>query len=520
MRRGRFDRFVDALGARVSMTLFAIAAGIDDPKARSTISPPGLWRWLMPIAVLAYLAAAALLIGHTADDSYISLRYARHLVEGHGLVWNPGEPVPVEGYSNLLWVLLMAAFEWLAPASAMLLAKLVGLAGGLVCVLLTARLARAWGVGSEGQGWAALFLAASPAFVFWAGSGMETSCFAAALLGAVLLLRTRRAWYPVAMVAASLLRPEGPYLFVVLWAWRLGTDIASGERRTAIRLAVRDGAVFTALFGPYLLWRWVHYGSWVPNSVHAKFQLFSGVQFLLFDCAQYFAVHIIAAIMVASVAALATMPRRDRLPLVLLPLAVALPLINCRPVMGYYFRFFWPVLPLLFVCSALVLEELRRRWGRTPMLLAAVALTLYPLLGLGPILSTARSQATITQQVLHPLVQFVRAHGSSEVTLAMSDCGIVPYLSRAQVIDLWGLNDREIARDGFWVERVVARQPDLFVLVSRSGDRFDPLFAWEGALAEDDGFKRDYRLARVFSAPAPIAYHSWVFERAARGTVP
>ena len=41
------------------------------------------------------------------DDAFISFRYARNLAEGHGLVWNPGEAV--EGYTNFLWVVLMAA---------------------------------------------------------------------------------------------------------------------------------------------------------------------------------------------------------------------------------------------------------------------------------------------------------------------------------------------------------------------------------------------------------------------------
>ena len=40
------------------------------------------------------------------DDAMISMRYARNLAEGHGLVWNPGERV--EGYSNPLWTLWMA----------------------------------------------------------------------------------------------------------------------------------------------------------------------------------------------------------------------------------------------------------------------------------------------------------------------------------------------------------------------------------------------------------------------------
>ena len=40
------------------------------------------------------------------DDSFISFRYAENLVSGHGLVYNVGERV--EGYSNLLWTLLVA----------------------------------------------------------------------------------------------------------------------------------------------------------------------------------------------------------------------------------------------------------------------------------------------------------------------------------------------------------------------------------------------------------------------------
>src|SRR5689334_12867356 len=39
------------------------------------------------------------------DDAYISYRYAQNLVAGQGLVFNPGERV--EGYSNLLYVLLL-----------------------------------------------------------------------------------------------------------------------------------------------------------------------------------------------------------------------------------------------------------------------------------------------------------------------------------------------------------------------------------------------------------------------------
>src|SRR5262245_22165277 len=40
------------------------------------------------------------------DDAYISFRYAKNAVDGHGFVFNIGERV--EGYTSSLWVFLLA----------------------------------------------------------------------------------------------------------------------------------------------------------------------------------------------------------------------------------------------------------------------------------------------------------------------------------------------------------------------------------------------------------------------------
>ena len=45
------------------------------------------------------------------DDAFISLRYAHHFATDRGLSWNPGERV--EGYTNFLWTVLLAAAFWL-----------------------------------------------------------------------------------------------------------------------------------------------------------------------------------------------------------------------------------------------------------------------------------------------------------------------------------------------------------------------------------------------------------------------
>ena len=64
-------------------------------------------------ALLIFVACVVVSSLHAAyyypflsDDSLISARYAQRLLDGHGLTWTDGKPV--EGYSNLLWLLFTA----------------------------------------------------------------------------------------------------------------------------------------------------------------------------------------------------------------------------------------------------------------------------------------------------------------------------------------------------------------------------------------------------------------------------
>ena len=61
--------------------------------------------FFLVLAVTAVVWAGSL--SWVGDDAFISFRYARNLAEGNGLVFNVGERV--EGYTNFLWTLLMAA---------------------------------------------------------------------------------------------------------------------------------------------------------------------------------------------------------------------------------------------------------------------------------------------------------------------------------------------------------------------------------------------------------------------------
>ncbi|MDN5697786.1 MAG: hypothetical protein L0G70_07400, partial [Rubrobacter sp.] len=92
-------------------------------------------QWPFFVAAMIGLAAILYFYGARAyrsvlvdEDAYISFRYARNLLEGNGLVFNPGWE-PVEGITNLFWTLCLAGLSWLGaeiPAAAVWLGAACG----------------------------------------------------------------------------------------------------------------------------------------------------------------------------------------------------------------------------------------------------------------------------------------------------------------------------------------------------------------------------------------------------------
>lgn len=108
------------------------------------------------------------------EDAMISMRYARHLADGHGLVWNIGEP-PIEGFTNLLWVLWMSVAHrlGLSESKISLFIMLSGVAILLTTGFVTAKIARK----VTASPWVPIAVLAAVLFdyplVFWTLRGME-----------------------------------------------------------------------------------------------------------------------------------------------------------------------------------------------------------------------------------------------------------------------------------------------------------------------------------------------------------
>jgi arabinofuranosyltransferase len=210
------------------------------------------------------------------DDAMISMRYARNLADGYGLVWNPGE-APVEGYTNLLWTLWMA-FLHVLPLSESKIALGVMISGALILIAnvgIVHRIAVRLADGSPLVPVFVVFLVALYyPLVYWTLRGMEVGLLALVVSAAIwqtLELRERfsrrRLSVVVALLAVGLLiRPDALIPCLAIAAFVLAFVPRPELRRSAVTLA----AVLLAVVLGHLLFRLWYYGAPLPNTYYLK----------------------------------------------------------------------------------------------------------------------------------------------------------------------------------------------------------------------------------------------------------
>ncbi len=253
---------------------------------KAGLRPPGT-------ILLALLAAAAgLLVLHARlygpwinDDAGISFTYARNLAEGNGLSLNPGGE-RVEGYSNPLWVFLLALFMKAGLFDVVWTPKILALALTAATFYLLARIsARLFGWSSSPiHALPALILACSVPFVSWAVSGLENALFLF-LLAAGLHLHLgetegagRFPWSALVFVLLALTRPEG-----ILYggAALLHRAIVAVTRRGHLVSTAGWVAIFSVCFAAYQLWHYDYFAAPFPNTYYAKLERGTDLSFRL-----------------------------------------------------------------------------------------------------------------------------------------------------------------------------------------------------------------------------------------------
>jgi arabinofuranosyltransferase len=449
----------------------------------SPTAPDRPWRipkslWL----IVALFLVHAWYLNCVAEDAFISLRFAKNLASGHGLVWNVGEP-PVEGYTDFLWVILCAA-AMRVGIDGVRAAQMLGITSGVALIVLTY-------LGGKATGWSdrvalvppALLAAAGP-LATWSTSGMEMVLFATLVFTSALLVaafwRDERPSLMIGAAAvlllATLARPEGAMIAVILFGASL---LFAAYARPRLMTSIAAGvATFAVLFAAYFAWRYHRYHDLLPNTYYAKTggglpQVVRGAM-LAFIFYMQFAVPLLPWGLVALWEAGVPRPRVDRLAVVTWLRRWALVLLGTLIVIAYTLytiavggdymamhRFYVPVLPFVYLCvgacaAILYARQPQRTIGYAALLAVSLAGTFFP--------STRLERGFFTTPpVQHGDwrgVQVERWHVARltvigrffngyrreySETLATSAIGAIGYYADMRVDDVHGLVDPHIA---------------------------------------------------------------------------
>ena len=425
------------------------------------------------------------------DDAYISYRYARNLVEGKGLVFNPDERV--EAYSNFLYVLMVAPGFWVTDNdgiyffSLLLNLVLAGIAFGLFAGFLRHQL-------SPGKAligvW--LFALCLPLWVAVA-SGLET---------VLVLLISVAIWITAERVAAEPSRNAVLWLSTLLILSLLARAdgfIAAGVAMLYLLLKRRfpDAALCAvsvlAAGGVYELWRYHYYGYLLPNSYYVKVAGSPPARiahaFLLLKNAAIF--EGLLGLLLAWLFALTEAVRRSAGNLRQLAAALRFELVFPIFWLAYWFYIggdhFWDRFLIIFYPLGIFALLKYLLEGANAKVLAFLAVTLVTLEVLPPLNMDPRFDFDFHKYDAWLMTGKFLKQNYPGKTLATSALGKIAFFSELYTEDILGLADPVIAHRPaagigfepghmkFDPDYTLARRPDLIVeWINPNGDlRFD-----------------------------------------------
>ncbi len=451
------------------------------------IAPADLTKKAFTAVLLVWCLYAALFIWRTSfviggeryfslqDDAMISMRYARNLAEGNGLVWNQGGE-RVEGYTNPLWVLFMALIH-LLPLPASKVSLVVQASGAVFLLLNLVMVKRIAGLLFGNSPRVVLPAVILTAFYLplnnWGLQGMEVSLLtllvSTALWLAVRSLREGR--FPLGlyllMGAGTFIRLDAavPCAAFILF-------LAAADRPRTRDHLLGGGGILLAFLLLQTALRYAYYGDILPNTYYLKmtgFPLLLRLSRGFYVLLQFlFRMNVFLVLVVPGI----FLFRRDRE--MLLPAWIFLGQVLYSVWVGgdawewwggsnRYLSIAMPAFFILFAYgSARALDLLcsgetaavgffRRRFPALRagfLLLALVNFNLLTGAGtLGEWLLIKKPFQVDDNKLMVEMALEIKRLTRAEARVAVVWAGAIPYFSRRPAVDLLGKNDRVIAHE-------------------------------------------------------------------------
>lgn len=498
------------------------------------------------IAIAA--SAAAILLLHAGyyypfvpDDAFISLRYAQRLLQGHGLTWTGGPPV--EGYSNFLWVLLVAGMGRLGIDLIVAARILGGVSSLLVVGALLAGSARYRLWSAPAAAVACIVWVSSGPIGAWTLAGLAHPLVAALLswvlvIGFALQAQGRATFRALQIPGAllgvlALVRLDAPLFVLVFafWWWA-----ANGRDRVALRNVAALLLAPALALGAQQIFRVAYYGDWLPNVAHAKLtfsgtHLISGLHYVVGGLASQRPLTELAFVGLLWLFSRHATGARAALLLLLTTSWLAYVALIGRDLFPAW-RQLIPVILFLTFAVVVGFDEIRRlavvRQHRSVAGVLGVAAFAIFVWNQARDIENQRAKTERWEwngEVVGRAIK--KGFGASNPTLAIMAAGAVPYWAEIDCLDMFGLADRHIAkvRTAEWgegklghetrdAEYVLSKQPDLILFGTPGG--YEPSTYVQG-MGDMPAFRDNYERCNI-AGDEPRYFNSrvWVNRNSTR----
>lgn len=449
-------------------------------------------KWLLlPIAVsVIYLLILQPMASwsFTIDDSFISLRYAKHWALGQGLLWNIGEN-PVEGYSNFLFVVFAkwAIHLGLNPLTVIKMTGAISLIASTAAIFSLTRFFFNAGLAFIPCIWMLLYRSE----ILWSVSGLETITYQALIAWALFFLlkgmgyqlfpHARTTPKPLSFALSGLLlaiagltRPEAPAMMILFAVLALlDWPLSDSDRRKYTKALGLGFFLCTILYLPYFFWRWHYFGRLFPNPIYCKtFGFFGLLDKKFLELAWPFFMLCIPAIL--------QMTDKRHYFFWLPSILYLFVLIDADPVSAFENRLFLPVfvllLPLTFLGLSTVCKRILQRSDSvhtfslftTAFFLVFMFLPKFTLGNFRYYAINPQAGITLREEVL----EWLKHNAPNKSRVVLADCGQIPYFSNLDYIDSYCLNNKSMTTPttANMYERLCAEilqnKPEVLILTS------------------------------------------------------
>jgi hypothetical protein len=450
--------------------------------SKKTLALDLLFSLLLVASTLYYAARYVDFSIPPFEDAAMLMRYAQHLAEGHGIVWNIGEQ-PVDGATDFLFMAASAALIKLGLTVGQSV-RGIGFASHLLTVLIVYWAnRRIHNANTPFSFLSGLYLAVGTGLSYVSAYfGTPFFALAAAVtwtLGLILIRESRpervegpRFWLILAFalsgLVTGLIRPEG----VILASLMLLAVIFMRGLKNSVLIILIFGAVFLVLGGAYFLWRWDYFGYPLPNPFYKKGG--SGLYWDSYNNSLLNLLRLCLPIVIAFILGFRSRETAKQTGAYLIPiLGFAMAFVLISDEMNYGARFQYALVPIALLSWIPLVRGVGRvgldafsspyrdsskqdqlsAWEKGVYVVALSAVSAgfifyswYQNCFLTSYQQTcARPYESDGRYDMGKLLAEYRGKG---YVIATTEAGLIPYYSGWGAIDTWGLNDQFIAHNG------------------------------------------------------------------------